>query len=240
MSLPAALLQRLKKRGLVSKQAGTTPISEAIEEIIAENYDDDDKSAPYPYKEDSAPEPKRRSTEEQFWSHRIKERIGVNESYHGYKLCPNKYNIYHKCSLYCVNKFNSSPLSHSQPSHKYLKRYKRLLRKYPLEAGWKDIYDKGCKAYYFYNSNTQTVSWLPPSHPKARITNSAAVFRRQLANSNDEFNFDTSNLVLPKSSGLNDIDEDENAFGSSVYVPHKKQKSRDLDRKLQRRRRNDN
>ncbi|XP_017005246.2 uncharacterized protein PQBP1 [Drosophila takahashii] len=239
MSLPAALLQRLKKRGLVTKQSGTTPISEAIEEIIAENYDDDDKSGPYPYKEDSAPEPKRRSTEEQFWSHRIKERIGVNESYHGYKLCPNKYNIYHKCSLYCVNKFNSSPLSHSQPSHKYLKRYKRLLRKYPLEAGWKDVYDKGCKAYYFYNSTTQTVSWLPPSHPKARITNSAAVFRRQLANSNDEFNFDSSNLVLPKSSGLNELDEAENPFSSSVFVPPKKQKSRDLDRKLQRRRRND-
>jgi len=135
-----------------------------------------------------------------------------------------------------MSSFQWSP----QPSHKYLKRYKRLLRKYPLEAGWKDIYDKGCKAYYFYNSNTQTVSWLPPSHPKARITNSAAVFRRQLANSNDEFNFDSSNLVLPKSSGLNELDEDDNAFSSSVFVPHKKQKSRDLDRKLQRRRRNDN
>lgn len=251
MSLPAALLQRLKKRGLVTKQSGkykdqyriqkednqlqlstgAAPISEAIEEIIAENYDDDDKSGPYPYKEDTSPEPKRRSVEEKFWSHRIKERIGVNESYHGYKLCPNKYNIYHKCSLYCVNKFNSSPLS--QPSHRYLKRYKRLLRKYPLEAGWKDVYDKGCKAFYFYNSTTQTVSWLPPSHPKARITNSAAVFRRQLANSNDEFNFDT-NMVQPKSSNQNEPDEPD------VFVPAKKQKSRDLERKIQRRRRNDN
>ncbi|KAH8341912.1 uncharacterized protein PQBP1 [Drosophila kikkawai] len=243
MSLPAALLQRLKKRGLVTKQSGTTPISEAIEEIIAENYDDDDKGAPYaPYKEE--PEPKRKSVEEQFWSHRIKERIGVNESHHGYKLCPNKYNIWHKCSLYCVNKFNSTPHS-SQPSQEYLKRYKRLLRKYPLEAGWKDMYDKGCKAHYFYNSTTQKVSWLPPSHPKARVTHSAAVFRRQLANSNDEFNFDSNNLpILPKSTGggggggSNELNEPENAYTSS-YAPAKKQKSRDLDRKMHRRRRND-
>ncbi|KAH8295173.1 hypothetical protein KR018_008178 [Drosophila ironensis] len=228
MSLPAALLQRLKKRGLVTKQPSNV---ETIEEIIAENYDDDEKNgSPYPYKEESAPEPKRRSVEEQFWSHRIKERIGVNESYHGYKLCPNKYNIWHKCSLYCVNRWTSS--SNSQPSQQYLKRYKRLLRKYPLEAGWKDVYDKGCKAYYFYNSTTQMVSWLPPSHPKARVTHSAAVFRRQLANSNDEFNFDGQNLS-------NDADEPENPF-SSTHVPHKKQKSRDLDRKLQRRRRNEN
>ncbi|KAH8383968.1 hypothetical protein KR009_011531 [Drosophila setifemur] len=233
MSLPPTLLQRLKKRGLVTKQG------ETIEEIIAENYDDDDKnSSPYIYKEESAPEPKRRKPEEKFWSHRIKERIGVNESHHGYKLCPNKYNIFHKCSLYCVNRWTNSP--HLQPSQKYLKRYKRLMRKYPLEAGWKEIFDNGCKSYYFYNSTTQMVSWLPPSHPKARVTHSAAIFRRQLANSNDEFAFDTQNLVLPKSFGAKDFDEQENPFYSSVYVPAKKQKSRDLDRKLQRRRRNEN
>ncbi|KAH8236620.1 uncharacterized protein PQBP1 [Drosophila bipectinata] len=237
MSLPAALLQRLKKRGLVTKQSSSAPASEAIEEIIAENYDDDDKnSSPYVYKEE--PEPKRKNPEEQFWSNRIKERIGVNESHHGYKLCPNKYNIWHKCSLYCVNRWTNAP--NLQPSQKYLKRYKRLLRKYPLESSWKDVYDKGCKAYYFFNTTTQMVSWLPPSHPKARVTPSAAVFRRQLANSNDEFNFDSQNLVLQKTSGGGDLNDGENPFSSSVYVPAKKQKSRDLDRKLQRRRRNEN
>ncbi|XP_026847382.1 uncharacterized protein LOC6591578 isoform X2 [Drosophila persimilis] len=131
MSLPPLLLNRLKKRGLVKKQNESTSVSEAIEEIIAENYDDEDTNSPYVCRDDTNLENKRRKADEQFWLHRIKERIGVTESHHGYKLCPNKYNVWHKCSLYCVNRWTST---HTQPSQKYLRRFKRLLRKYPIET----------------------------------------------------------------------------------------------------------
>ncbi|KAL7727051.1 hypothetical protein ACLKA6_000998 [Drosophila palustris] len=42
MSLPPTLLQRLASRGLLNKQKASQ--SEAIEEIIAENYDEDEKN----------------------------------------------------------------------------------------------------------------------------------------------------------------------------------------------------
>ncbi|XP_068153080.1 uncharacterized protein PQBP1 [Drosophila tropicalis] len=235
MSLPPALLKRLKNRGLVQKQNATGSVPEAIEEIIAENYDDDDKVRPHSYKGNSHSSTKRHASDEHMWTDRIKERIGVTESFHGYKLCPNKYNVWHKCNLYCVNKWTNV---RSKPTEKYLQRYKRLLRKYPLEAGWKDVYDSGCGSYYFYNTITQRVSWLPPSHPKARVSQSAAVFRRQLANTNDEYNFDTSELILSKTRNNSafDTSESDNSTGPSVQVPIKKQKVRDLDRMLMRRR----
>ncbi|XP_033239501.1 uncharacterized protein PQBP1 [Drosophila pseudoobscura] len=233
MSLPPLLLNRLKKRGLVKKQNESTSVSEAIEEIIAENYDDEDTNSPYVCRDDTNLENKRRKADEQFWLHRIKERIGVTESHHGYKLCPNKYNVWHKCSLYCVNRWTST---HTQPSQKYLRRFKRLLRKYPIEAGWKKVYDSGCKSFYFSNSTSQTVSWLPPSHPKARATQSAAIFRKQLSNSHDDFFLDSKT----KTANLNESLDSENAFISSIHGNSKKPKMRDLDRKLQRRQRKDN
>ncbi|XP_034130623.1 uncharacterized protein LOC117585303 [Drosophila guanche] len=233
MSLPPLLLNRLKKRGLVNKQSDSTSISEAIEEIIAENYDDEDTNIPYVYRDDNNLEIKRKKPDEQFWLHRIKERIGVTESHHGYKLCPNKYNVWHKCSLYCVNRWTST---HSQPSQKYLRRFKRLLRKYPIEAGWKKVYDSGCKSFYFFNPTSQTVSWLPPSHHRARATQSAAMFRKQLSNTHDDFSLDSKT----KNVGLNEGMDTESGMNISVQGYSKKPKMRDLERKLQRRQRKDN
>lgn len=200
-------------------------IPEAIEEIIAENYDEDDKNPPSDYNELKTPPSKFTSANENLWPERIKERIGVTESYHGFKYCPNTYNIWHTCTLYCVNKWaNVRP----KPKEGYLRRYKRLLRKYPLPADWTEIFDSGCGFYYFYNSMTRKVSWLPPTHPNARVTNSAAMFRKQLANSNDDFNFDTKDLTN------NDA---EIGTQSASYCPTKKQKKRDLERTLLRKHR---
>ncbi|XP_034485826.1 uncharacterized protein LOC117790479 [Drosophila innubila] len=224
MSLPPTLLQRLASRGLLNKQKASQ--SEAIEEIIAENYDEDDKSHPYTNIEHDTTTTKHTGSNEQFWPDRIKERIGVTESHHGFKFCPNKSNIYHSCTLYCVNRW---PTGHAKANEKYLRRYKRLVRKYPLSADWKEMYDNGYGFYYFYNSASRKVSWLPPTHPKARISNSAAIFRKQLANSNDKYNFDT-----PFTSNNNDTEDGPQA---PSFAPSKKQKVRDLERTILRKQR---
>ncbi|KAH8311765.1 hypothetical protein KR044_007955 [Drosophila immigrans] len=228
MSLPPTLLQRLASRGLLNKQRAQAPPSEAIEEIIAENYDEDEKGPPYTKAEQDTVSNAKQAAggNEPFWPDRIKERIGVTESHQGFKFCPNKYNIYHTCTLYCVNRWSAE---NSQPkaNEKYLRRHKRLLRKYPLGGDWKDVYDIGCCAYYFYNAATRKVSWLPPTHPKARISNSAATFRKQLANTNDKYNFDPS-------SGHNESDD---GAAPTAFVPSKKQKVRDLERTLLRKQR---
>ncbi|KAH8404658.1 hypothetical protein KR215_006269 [Drosophila sulfurigaster] len=229
MSLPPTLLQRLASRGLLNKQRAQAPQSEAIEEIIAENYDEDDKGPPYTSSDQDSTSNTKHSAggNEHFWPDRIKERIGVTESHHGFKFCPNKYNIYHTCTLYCVNRW-----SNGQPkaNEKYLRRHKRLLRKYPLTGDWKDLYDIGCGVYYFYNPTTRKVSWLPPTHPKARISNSAAIFRKQLANTNDKYNFDPS-------FSTNSHNESDDGAAPSSFVPSKKQKIRDLERTLLRKQR---
>ncbi|EDV93922.1 uncharacterized protein LOC6563697 [Drosophila grimshawi] len=228
MSLPPMLLQRLKSRGLVTKQNAQTPVSETVEEIIAENYDEDDKNQQHSSVETSTYTSKNTAINEHYWADRIKERMEVTESHHGFKFCPNTYNIWHNCTLYCVNKWaNGRP----KPKDNYLRRYRRLIRKYPLGANWKDVYDNGCGVYYFYNSATRKVSWLPPTHPNARISNSAATFRKQLANSNDEYNFDTKDFA---STNYN---ERETGVHPSTFIPSKKQKKRDLERTFLRKQR---
>ncbi|EDW63170.1 uncharacterized protein PQBP1 [Drosophila virilis] len=225
MSLPPMLLQRLASRGLLITKNDQKPIAEAIEEIIAENYDEDDKNDNNGHHTTNS---KYTVINENLWPDRIKERIGVTESHHGFKFCPNIYNIWHTCTLYCVNRWaNGRP----KPKENYLRRYKRLIRKYPISADWKDVYDNGCGSYYFYNSATRKVSWLPPTHPNARVSSSAAIFRKQLAYSNDEYNFDTKDFTSHK---YNEIEI--NTPVSSLY-PSKKPKTRDLELKALRKHR---
>lgn len=153
MPLPPALLQKLAKRGLVqkgkssdesivffyssfkeifslsdsSKQA--TNASHQSEEIIAEDYDEE----PYPYDYEPVKKPM-----ESYWGERLKRRI-VDGSTAGYKNCPNKYNIFHKCTLYCVSSYGDGV----EPDREYLRRKRKLLQKYPLPKEWKEIFDSG-------------------------------------------------------------------------------------------------
>lgn len=136
MPLPPALLKRLSKRGLVDKSVKRTASEKAVqnapaEEIIAENYDDVDENNDY------KSHPKK--LQHNFWSERVKKRI-VDGSINGYKGCPNKYNIHHRCSLFCVNTFGDGI---KEPPKSYTKRKVRLLRRYPLPKGWKEVYDEG-------------------------------------------------------------------------------------------------
>lgn len=66
--------------------------------------------------------------------------VTKNASYKGYEGCPNKYNIYHSCSKFCMMRWKVGIL---EPTAKYIKQRERLLRKYPLPNNWREIYDRG-------------------------------------------------------------------------------------------------
>lgn len=142
MPLPPALLSRLAKRGIVDKNVKRAPndtkAAQPAEEIIAEDYDDVEESQPIDYNYDNYQPPVKKA-QQNFWSERLKRRI-VDGSINGYKGCPNKYNIYHKCSLFCVNTFGDGI---KEPSKSYTKRKIRLLRRYSLPKDWKEVYDEG-------------------------------------------------------------------------------------------------
>ncbi|XP_067634865.1 polyglutamine-binding protein 1 [Eurosta solidaginis] len=277
MSLPPALLQRLAQRGLVQKtkekkkKAKATKAAAESEEVIAEDYDEmeseDHRAAaraeyqhPPLYDKDTSV----KRVEENFWLERMKERMGEANSTTGHRGCPNKYNIWHKCTLFCVNRWGDGK---TEPSREYMRRYKRLRRKYPLPKGWSDRYDPGCGSYYFVSIAENLVSWLPPTHPKSQVTKSAAVFRRQLEEAaggegaggsdgeqHDENTHDAQETELARHQ--REIDEIINSsmrprspapptdFPSiheiaqlNAVAPQRKQKSRDLDRTLAKQRR---
>lgn len=141
MALPAALLKRLAKRGIVDKvpNASLTPRQQApAEEIIAENYDDVEEQPYDDYNYDYQPKPKK--SRDNIWSERLKRRITDGTGTNGSDGCPNKYNIYHRCSLFCAETFGDGI---KEPSSGYLKRKVRLLKRHPLPKDWKEIYDHG-------------------------------------------------------------------------------------------------
>lgn len=141
MSLPPALLKRLAKRGLVEKGPNavhTLRQQAPAEEIIAENYDDVEQEpfddGKYEY------QPKIKKGRENFWSERLKRRITDGSNVNGYDGCPNKTNIYHRCTLFCAEKFGDGI---KEPSANYLIRKARLLKRHPLPKEWKEVYDRG-------------------------------------------------------------------------------------------------
>lgn len=127
------------------------------EEIIAENYDDDvdvppaaattaaasassgnvddEPHEPYPYDYEPAKKPT-----ENFWSERLKRRIVDSSVTAGYRGCPNKYNIHHKCTLHCMNAYGDGVL---EAGREYTRRQQRLLRRYPLPRDWKEVWEYG-------------------------------------------------------------------------------------------------
>jgi len=163
MPLPAALLARLAKRGIVS--------AAKPEETFAENYD-------YSEKDDSNVNPESyeyRSSrkDDNIWKDKVKRRF--NETTKGVKGCPNKWNVFHICTVFCLERWGEG----HKPSKSYKERYLRLIERYPLTKNWFPVWDNGCEAYYFWNKNDDMVSWLPPKHPKATIGKAAATLRSE-------------------------------------------------------------
>lgn len=174
MPLPPALAARLAKRGIIpaaSSQGNADLPTSGNEEIIAEDYD---------------PKPDESQNKELYW-----EGIeGVNvDPISGHNGCPNKSNIYHECTAYCVKTWKKGKLV---PDAKYLENKNKVLELWPLPAGWEEVFDEGTGMHYFWNTNNNLVSWLPPLHPKANPSECAAHLREdRLLKEGDESDDDS-------------------------------------------------
>lgn len=58
----------------------------------------------------------------------------------GHYACPNKTNIYHSCTQYCVSRWGRG---HVTPNADYNRRRILMLKRFPLPVGWIEIYDPG-------------------------------------------------------------------------------------------------
>jgi len=88
-----------------------------VEEVIAESYDDPNADT----QQSSANNPEILATV-------------------GHVGCPNKFNVYHTCSNYCITKWGKGK---QQPSMRYHTVRLRMLTKYPLPSSWLEVYDPG-------------------------------------------------------------------------------------------------
>ncbi|VDN21823.1 unnamed protein product [Gongylonema pulchrum] len=103
---------------------------DASEEVIAENYDADVPGA-------GAPGARKKAEK--------------NAS--GAPGCPNKWNPYHYCVQFCYDRWKDGT-SENRLSSKYLEQRAKILRKYPLPNGWKEVYDAGCARHYYWCPRT--------------------------------------------------------------------------------------
>ncbi|XP_035898438.1 uncharacterized protein DDB_G0284459 [Anopheles stephensi] len=143
------------------------------EEIIAEDYDEYDQVNPDTFEYAA----KKKANPALGWTEKMKQKMTKRYGYQSVDGCQNKYNVYHLCTMYCVKRYGEIEFDIEK---EYEKRVKRLLERYPLPKNWRKEYDIGCKAFYFYNKDTRVVSWLPPTHPDAKLTKSAKLLRREL------------------------------------------------------------
>lgn len=98
-----------------------------------------------------------------------------------------------------------------------------------------DIYECFRGIHYYWNTVDDTVSWLPPSHPRAVLTKSAAVLRRELEASQPELdeNEDSNGQQATDSVEL-DYGSESNSIREPQPKPQplKKPKARDLEKVL--------
>ena len=57
-----------------------------------------------------------------------------------FDFCPNKTNQYHVCTNFCEHKWKLRVI---EPDVSYLRKRKKMLKKYPLTDKWEEMYDKG-------------------------------------------------------------------------------------------------
>ena len=86
--------------------------------------------------------------------------------------------MYHDCLPWCLNTYGSGQ---TDPDPTYLAKHAIMMDRYgPLPDGWKEQYDPGTGRHYYWCTRTDRVSWLPPGHPKAQITDAASQVREML------------------------------------------------------------
>lgn len=221
MPLPPALAAKLAKRGIIKKaeaakeRKAAEPNTEteaksdaqpvAAEEIIAESYDDSAQHATEPPNMLGVPPP------------------GIPKTippYLGYSLCPNKWNVYHDCTSGCRDLWNVI----KQVDSKYDAKRVRMMAKYPLPSNWREILDQGMGRYYYWNTDNNMVSWLPPGHPKCTVSRSAAELRRLMHTERAQRLAAEAAGENTKNSDSNHSDSDSNSSDSDSEG-NKKRKS---------------
>jgi len=131
MPLPPALAARLAKRGIISKKSAQQAKPQE-EEVFAESYDDHEDN-------------NSKSNQDTF------EKV----KYLGYPCCPNKWNVYHECSLYCQNHWSNRRSNGPDPDSEYAAKYKAMMSKFgPLPENWTEKWDPGCQRHYYWCSKT--------------------------------------------------------------------------------------
>ena len=100
---------------------------EEVEEVFAEDYDDPAKPE-VPEAEPVAAEDKEASDDEDDDTDYVHEVIN----------CPNRSNPYHSCVKFCKNRWGMKTFT---PEPDMMRRKERMLRKYPLPEGWKEVAD---------------------------------------------------------------------------------------------------
>jgi len=160
------------------------------EEVFAESYDDnDDETGPT-----AAPPLFQTSTSS----------VIDKTKFLGHSGCPNKWNVWHECVLFCRTFWG---VGLQEPvNQEYVKAHSAMIVKYmPLPDGWREMYDSGVGRHYYWCTKTDKVSWLPPGHPRARITEAASQVREMLSSKVAVIDDDEDNM---------DLDSDMEGSGS--------------------------
>jgi len=194
MPLPAALAARLAKRGIISKKsAQQQSVKQPDEEVFAESYDDHEEIT-QKSNTNSAPASRVGMVTNAEAMEKIK--------FMGYPCCPNKWNIYHECSTFCQNHWNSKRSTGPEPGSEYATKHKAMMEAIgTLPEEWQEKWDPGTGRHYYWCTRTDKVSWLPPGHPKAKITEAASHVREMIQNQ--------IHMEPDQDEDLDDSEEDE-------------------------------
>ncbi|CAF1139519.1 unnamed protein product [Didymodactylos carnosus] len=127
--------------------------SDVQEEVIAESYDErEEHNAKHDESVDSG--------------------IALEECIN----CPNRSNPYHECVDYCKKRYGFKRYT---PDPETDRRRRKMLKRYPLSENWREVPDASTDRCYYWNTETDEVSWLPPDHPRSFITVSAIKIKRK-------------------------------------------------------------
>jgi len=197
MPLPAALAARLAKRGIIHNQpksrSGQVAAEEPKEEVFAESYDNDDKGD----------RGRGSGSNATITSATVSSNLDTLDT--GFPGCPNKWNVYHSCVLACQHRWGAGKIT---PDPEYAEKHKKMMAKYgPLPEGWREQYDPGTGRHYYWCMRTDRVAWLPPGHPKAKLTEAASQIREMVQLQEDEDDEDSD-----EDSNDSGDDEDEAAM----------------------------
>lgn len=184
-------------------------------ETFAEDYSEEINPENYEYHS-------KKRGDSNVWTQKLKRRFKENSM--GVKGCPNKYIVHHICTVYCLERWGEGL---QKPTKSYRDRFNRLLERYPLPKNWVHVWDAGCESFYFWNQSDDTVSWLPPKHPKAIIGPSAATLRGEREKPDNEPTIEDE-MIPP----LNKSPPREEHKYQAPAPTQKKTKTRDLEKIL--------